>query len=310
MDTTLGQAATSPDGIPSGPLITLKDISWLMYLYPVRWLATHARASFRGNQAVLLALCRAIAGRERRRVQARLERVPIGLLSRPAKDIARDNLDHAVRRVLDDLNMQSLVADRSLKVTINGREHLERAVREKRGAILLSGHFFAARLAKRVLAASGYPVMSVRHFSPPDDNMGRLWGRRLQQEYIEFLSSVIVDEVDTTDPACTMKILQRLREGGLVNIHADSRFSSQVMDLPFLGAPGTFALGFLRIAEIAGCPLIPFRFLGDSRRLEISFDEPIRPVPGDRQATLRAIVEDLERQILKNPEQWEIWVRW
>lgn len=312
----MGAAHTTSDiGTASGvgtPLhwITLKDIAWWLYLHPLRWLATRVPGIFRIDHPLFIALCQALTGKEQRRIQAQLEQIPPGLLSRAPRDIARDYIRYAVRRIFDDLIMEDLFQNEWMpNVNIRGREHLERAIREQKGAILISGHFFASRLAKRALARAGCPVMSVRHSLPPDEGIGRLRGKHLQAQYNRFLQGVIVEEVYTHDPSCTMKVLQRLREGGLVNIHIDSKSSSQLVQVPFLGASRVFPLGFLRIAQLAGCPVIPFRFLGNSRHLEITFDEPFSVADGDSHATLHAIVADLERQILKNPEQWETWTR-
>lgn len=310
LNTTPGAATASSVRAPFRQWITLKDISRWLYLHPVRWLAKRMPGIVRTDHPLFLALCQALTGRQQRRIQARLERVPPGLLPRAPREIARDYIGYAVRRIFDDLIMEELFRNEWVPdVTIRGREHLDRAVREKKGAMLISGHFFASRLAKRALAHGGCPVMSVRHYSPPDDGFGRLGGKYLQEEYIRFLHGVIVDEVYTHDPSCTMKVLQRLRQGGLVNIHIDAAFSSQLIQMRFLGVTRPFPLGFLRIAHLAGCPLIPFRFLGNSRHLEISFDEPFPVVNGNGHATLQAIVADLERQVLKNPEQWELWTR-
>lgn len=313
----LGTLNTTPDAATPSSVrpasrqwITLKDISWWLYLHPVRWLAKRMPGIVRTDHPLFLVLCRALTSRQQRRIQARLERVPPGLLPRAPREIARDYIGYAVRRILDDLIMEELFRNDWVRdVTIRGREHLDRAVREKKGGMLISGHFFSSRLAKRVLAQEGCPVMSVRHYSPPDDSIGRLGGKHLQEAYIRFLHDVISDEVYTHDPSCTMKVLQRLRQGGLVNIHVDAIFSSQLIQIPFLGVTRPFPLSFLRIAQLAGCPLIPFRFLGNSRQLEISFDEPFPPVNGNSHATLQAIVADLERLVLKNPEQWELWIR-
>lgn len=198
--------------------------------------------------------------------------------------------------------------------TVRGMGHLEDALAPGRGAIVVSGHFYANRVAKRHLAEIGYSMMSTRHSSPPDRLMGRLGQRRLQPRYIEFLRGVVRDEISPTDPDCGLRILERLRADGLVNIHLDAAFSRKTVSLPFLGRPRRFATGFLDIARLTGAAMIPMACLGNGSSLRIEFGEPIVPERSVDAAAfvgahLPPLVSGLEAQVLAHPEEWELWAR-
>ena len=76
---------------------------------------------------------------------------------------------YSVGRMLDDLNLDRV--SRSIsndRIKIIGLENLENALKMKKGAILISGHFFASRLAKKIMAQKGFPIL----FDPPPDAAG------------------------------------------------------------------------------------------------------------------------------------------
>jgi KDO2-lipid IV(A) lauroyltransferase len=235
----------------------------------------------------------------------------------PAADLtetARRFIANALFRVFDDLILHKLASTNRLTFSeLRGLEHLRDAMAAGKGAIIVSGHFYANRVAKRYLAEIGYPMMSVRHGQPPDPAMGRLGERFLQPRYIEFLHGVIRDEVLLQDPDCVLKILKRLRAGGLVNIHVDAVFSRHVVSLPFLGTYWLFPTGFLQIARLSRCALVPMLCLGDSRRLTIIFDEPIDLDYGLSElqfvsVNLPKLVDKLQSQIRQYPDQWDAWL--
>lgn len=230
-----------------------------------------------------------------------------------ARSISRRFLANAIRRLRDDLIMDKLLAAGRLRpVEVAGLDHLESARRAGRGVMVVSGHFYATRLAKRYLAELGYPMLSVRHGSPPDKQMGYLGRKWLQKRYLDFLHGVIRDEVFLQDPECTLKIFARLRSGGLVHVHMDAPFSRDQMRLPFLGKHSRFPGGFLRIVRVSGCALVPMLCLGDSSGFSIRFDEPIRLIDGASHEefisrNLPPLVRWLEAQILAYPDQWDAW---
>jgi KDO2-lipid IV(A) lauroyltransferase len=220
------------------------------------------------------------------------------------------HLSNALQRSVDDLLMWRLPVGSVVgRCEIKGRTHLEEALAGGRGVMLVSGHFFANRLAKQFMRAQGWPVMSVRNFRFDDPFAGRWGARHVQRRYSEFLHSVVGDEADLHDPECSLKVLERLRRGGLVNIHIDHAVSRKRLELPFLGMRNRFAVGFLDIARIAGCPIVLMLCLGNNRSLTVEFRAPVfadsRPAAG----IMEALIGVLESQILAHPEQWEFTMR-
>jgi lauroyl/myristoyl acyltransferase len=141
---------------------------------------------------------------------------------------------------------------------------------------------------------------------------GRLGHRYLIPVYVEHLAHIIEDEVFIQDPNLGGRILRRLREGGIVDIHIDAPFTDARTRLDFLGARRQFPMGFLKIAALCGAPLVPMQCLGDAGAFAIEFGEPLLcPVDGPGEdglhRVLEALVRQLEARIYQHPEQWELW---
>lgn len=313
---------SSPDQIAAGgwshsgrhrPWITPKDLFWLLYLYPVRFLFRVMPGDLLRHGVELALPVVPLLFRAARKELERKLATALGASDQTSRRIAERFLANFARRIRDDLIGDRLLASGQLRqVELDGLDHLESARQAGKGVMLVSGHFFATRLAKRYLAEIGYPILSVRHHSPPDTQMGRLGSTWLQKRYIEFLHGVIREEVLLDDPECTLKIFARLRSGGLVHIYLDAPFSHEQMRLPFLGKNPRFPTGFLRIVRLSGCALVPMTCLGHSSRLVIRFEEPLRldgsGGPEEFAArNLPPLVRWLEAQIRTHPDEWDAW---
>lgn len=295
------------------PWVTAKDLFWLLYLYPVRFLFRVMPAGLARNGVELaLPVVPLLFRAARKELECKLTRV-LGVSDQTSRRIAERFLANLVRRMRDDLIGDRLLASGQLsRVELAGLDHLESARQAGKGVMLISGHFYATRLAKRYLAQIGYPILSVRHHSPPDAQMGRLGSTWLQKRYIEFLHGVIREEVLLDDPECTLKIFARLRSGGLVHIYLDAPFSHEQVRVPFLGKNPRFPAGFLRIVRLSGCALVRMTCLGHSSRLVIRFEEPVRLAGSGRPEEFTArnlppLVRWLEAQIRTYPDEWDAW---
>jgi lauroyl/myristoyl acyltransferase len=302
---------------PAKPLLSVKDILWFLYLYPLRLVASRlSTPNLYRLGRTLEPVFQVLAAGRRHIARARMSKALSSKFSAAEIDsISKRFVANAVWRALDDLHlMDPESAARIAAPQILGFDHLTRALSRGHGAILLTGHFYANRLGRRHLARMGYPMMSVRNGQPPDQWMGRLGARFLQPRYIDFLHQVIGDEVFIQDPQCSLKIFRRLRSGGLVNVHFDASFSPHSVELPFLGEKKRFATGLLEIIRLSNCAVVPMLCLGNQRAFSIRFDEPLALTPATNRdefvdRNIQHFVNTLEQQVLEHAEEWEIWVR-
>jgi lauroyl/myristoyl acyltransferase len=302
------------------PLISAKDLVWLIYLYPARWLAAVLPLRvlyFFGD--ILARLTPRLLRTTRRRLIARLRLAfPEDTGSAHVDEIANGYFRNATLRFLDDLLLVRLAREQRLRnVEVVNLENLTGALSIGKGAVMVSGHFFATRPAKRYLASLGYPSLSLRILDPGDPHAGRLGKRFLQPRYVELLSQIIRTELSTRDPDRSLKMLARLRAGGLMDILFEGiePNSSHQVRREFLGYEEDFAAGYFHLAWIARAPMVPMFCTGTSRNLRIEFGEPIRPENWPDRARfaeegLNRILGTLAEYIRQAPEQWDLWIRW
>jgi lauroyl/myristoyl acyltransferase len=301
-------------GIPSAaePLLTVDDLLWFLYLYPLRVLSAI------GPRSLLYSIGRLSRFRARKRVDMAVRR----MLNAPCAGIPRDQipqiagqmLANSAVRMLDDLIISWPSFPRKLHCSeIQGLEHLERGRSAGKGVILLTVHFCATRVAKRHLATIGYPILTVRDQFSRGDWWGQLGRRVLAPRRLNFLRAIIGESVCTRERGCALKILGRLRSGGLVNTHFDGESGTRTTPWPFLGAPRHFSTGIFDLIRLSGCAVVPMLCLGRSSAFRIIFCPVLDIVqaPGRDefiQANLPAFVETIEQQIVDHPEEWEQWM--
>ena len=296
----------------AGALLTVDDLLWFLYLYPLRFLSVLTPPALIYPLGNLYQLCA-----RKRRAKA-IDR----MLGAPSAGIARDRapriaskfLANSSFRMLDDLILSWPSCTRRMRcLGIDGIEHLERGKAAGKGVILLTAHFSACRVAKRHLARIGYPILTVRQEISKGEWWGRLGRRILERRRVNFLHAIIGESVYVQDPGCTLKILRTLRTTGLVDIHFDMPSGSGTRPWPFLGVPWRFPTGIFELVRLSGCAVVPMLCLGRSSAFRIVFGPMLDIVsaPGRDEfvsANLPAFVETIEKQIRDYSEEWQQWM--
>jgi lauroyl/myristoyl acyltransferase len=223
----------------------------------------------------------------------------------PAKDaevLSAQWMSHLIRRACDNL---AALSGKSLgkRGPIVGQEHLESALRERRGVLLVCLHNFATVPAKRLLRDMGYPVVTVRRIETPNA-LGRLASRWMGPRFHDLNEAMLSgpDAIGADDPGCALQIASRLRDGAIVDVAPDANSSATSVVVPFLKGRRPMSRGVVDLARLCGCPLLPFlaAYSGDGLRVEIG--EPLSP------ADFPALIRELERQVRTYPDQWEKWL--
>ncbi len=311
---TTAAAPASPH--PAEPLLTLNDLLWCLYLYPLRLMAALMPRVLLYGIGRLAEPIIQLYWRERKRDLVRRilsSRCP-GLTPDRARRIARRYASRALFRGLDDLILCRRSSLRRLHCTaIEGLDHLERARSAGKGVVILSAHFSANRIGRRYLAEIGYPMLTLRR-SVLYHHAGRLGRRFLQAPYKKFQHQLIPDEVAPEDPECSLKVLQRLRSGGLAHFHYDVRRDSNFVRGEFLGLPRQLPVGVFHIIRLSGCPVVPMLCLGNSAGFRIVFSPALNIVSAATPDEFIALnqptfVANIERQIAEHPEEWVLWNR-
>lgn len=300
----------------SSPFFTPKDLLFFIYLLPFRMLAANLPVKVARRIGVFLVhIYSLLAISKKRAIEKRLTLAfQDSRGKRDVQKLANQYIRHAGLKDIDDIVLNRLTKEDLLKCSqIKGLENVEAALSAKKGVILASGHFFANRLGKRLLNEIGYPVLSVRNNSPRrHPRFGRASSKYLKPRYVDFVNQVVKDYVVIQDKNCTLKILERLRREGLVNIHVDAGQSYHMMEYPFLGTKRFFPAGFLRIVYLTGAAVVPLLCIGNSSAFTIIFEKEVEfQQTSDQESfmfkNLAGLIGILESQIVQYPDQWALW---
>jgi len=292
------------------PLVRWRDVLWLVHFYPLQWITRICPAS------MLPAIERAsgrvfeiVRPRKRRLAAARIA-AALGVGGVEADAIARRFLGHSIQMTHFERRLGRFGAMVAAPFRTIGREHLDVALAQRKGIILNAMHRFASPHVIRQLREAGYPILAVVQSQPSGSRLGRRWIAASRKRMLEYFYA---DRVETHDPDLTLRIVERLRGGGIVAIAADARRSNTPVNVRLLKGETTISSGILDLARLTGSPVLTCDFLFEGPGLVAEFAPPLELEPaataqGFRQANLPRLVAALERRVLGCPDQWTQWM--
>jgi len=182
--------------------------------------------------------------------------------------------------------------------TLNGVEHVQRAIAKGKGVILLSAHFTALEISGRIFS---------KHV-PPFDVVFRPFRNPMTTELIasgrEMSARKVIDKNDIK------AMIRSLREGVAVWYAPDQAYSQKQSALiEFFGEPAMTNIATTTLAKLGNAVAIPFfpRRLPEGGYV-VDILPPIEGLPSDDAvADTRKYIAQLEEHIRKSPEQY-YWV--
>ncbi len=194
----------------------------------------------------------------------------------------------------------------SQRVKLEGREHLDRALEEGRGAIIIVPHMGNWELAAMAVAAGGYKVNSV---SRPIENP---W----LHEYFTPRRQATGHKLVFREGAIGA-IREVLGRNEVIAIMPDQNAHEKGVFVPFFGRPASTGRTPALMAIKSGAPIIPAKSWRCGRlEHKVVFTPPLRPAPGVplEEAVTRLTAEmtaRIEEWVRERPEQW-MWLhaRW
>ena len=178
---------------------------------------------------------------------------------------------------------------------IQGLEHLQCALQEGNGVILLSAHFTTLEIGGRLLARhTPFHVLYREHKNPVIEHVMGKARKRLYEKAI---------------PRSDMNALRKsLKENRAVWYAPDQDHGTgSSVFVPFFGIPATTLTTTSRIASISGAPVVPFfqRRLPGSHGYALELLPALEDFPGDDVASDTArIMQLIEAQVRQQPEQY------
>ena len=194
-------------------------------------------------------------------------------------------------------------------VTVEGREHLDRALARKRGVLFLTAHLGNWELMAIVCTLLGYRLYPVAR---PLDNP---WLNGLVDRIRSRHGSTVISKKDESAPR---DLIQALRDGDCVGILLDQNMSTRNgVFVTFFGRPACTAKGLALIARRTGAPVVPaFIVREEDGRHHIKILPPVefshgQNVQEDVITNTARCTAVIERMVRRYPDQW-LWMhrRW
>ena len=179
--------------------------------------------------------------------------------------------------------------------SIVGRENLDKARKDGKGAILLTAHIGNWELAGMALSLFGYKLMVIA-LDHKNSKINDFFNKRRLSKGIEVVSL----------GASIKRCYRGLRNNKFVAILGDRDFSRTGYSLDFLGRKKEIPRGPAVLALRTGAPIIPVLVTRQGLdRLEIECLSPIEISKGtDEIGLMKKYLKIIEDRIYKIPSQW------
>lgn len=219
-----------------------------------------------------------------------------------ARDLLLDGLDD---RKLDRL------------VRVRGREHLDAALAEGKGVVLLGNHYGSHLVPSHWLIRKGYPL---RLYMERPHHVSKLLGHHLRMDGPLGQAGMLISRKRSGSAEAAGMVLRAvkvLRAGMVLCLAGDVRWSGpNTAPARFLGEDLTFTATWVILAALSGAPVVPvFCRMSRNGAYDLEFRPSFR-VPSDTVATgqvprfVQAFLEDVEGQLRDDPANGNEYALW
>lgn len=202
-------------------------------------------------------------------------------------------------------------------IELRGREHLERALAQQRGAVLWVSHFvFSGLVTKIALRRAG---VALAHLSRPEHGFSKTrFGiavlnpirRRAEDRYLGERVSI-----GTGGASAAMRGLRAvLARNGVVSITVGDWEGFRFAEVPFADGRIRIGTGAAKLAWLTGAALLPVHVVrgGPGDAFEVVIGAPLLPREGAGreqaiEAAVGAYARDLQPVVMRHPGQWRGW---
>ena len=223
-----------------------------------------------------------------------------------AKRIAKASVTRFGRMIVDVLRYPEIKDGKYKEMfTMDGREYLEDAKNDGKGAIVIALHSGNWELLGGILASEGYPLISVAMQQQGDADRFINEYRTMMHQHVTYKTGV-------------REMVKELHKGSFIGLIMDQDPGDQGQLVPFFGYETLTPVGPAAMARMQDVPIIPvtIRFDEYTEKHKITVHPPIYAEKTDDRkrdiaVTLTILNEWLEDYIRRYPEDW-FWLhnRW
>jgi KDO2-lipid IV(A) lauroyltransferase len=233
-----------------------------------------------------------------------------------AERLARDIFRIRTCEVVDLMRLRGRARSLRRLVEIRGREHLDAALAEGKGAILCSAHFGSYMCGFSLLHAGGFPVTSIGRWwwnYPPDESsvVRRMWDFVYARRVLRHRQRPNIEPW----PGRVQVALQAaaaLRGNEVVTISSDAppldSDRARAVEVPFLGRQAGLLPGVVTLARLTGAPvLMVFVHRSADYRHQVLEISPPVPMQGDTAEAFGRCAAAMDSAIRANLAEWDFW---
>ena len=200
-------------------------------------------------------------------------------------------------------------------VEIRGREHLDAALAQGKGAILCSAHFGSYNSGFSLLHASGFPLTTTGRSVSTQPGMSSVERRLLQFAYSRRVQRHRQRPAIEFRPGrvqAAAQIAVALRANEVVTFSSDAppleADQARAVDVTFLGHQARLLPGVVTLAQLTGAPILMVftHRQADYRHQVLDISPPV-PVDGDTPAAFARCVAAMDNAVRTNPAHWVYW---
>jgi KDO2-lipid IV(A) lauroyltransferase len=184
---------------------------------------------------------------------------------------------------------------------LEGRDHLDHALKEGKGVIALTAHFGNFPLMNVQLAKEGYPLSVVAR-DPENPKVAKI--------ITSYRDAVGMESIpDKPRSTCVSKCLKALKENRILLLQIDQNAPATECWVDFFGYLVPTFKGPVILSLRTGAPIIPMFIIRNPDSLQITIHPPFKlNITGDTlqdiTSNIARLTKIVEATIREYPEQW------
>ncbi len=187
-------------------------------------------------------------------------------------------------------------------VTLEGIHHLEQALRQGRGILMIAGHIGNPHIGLNLVRVLGYDLTIIKGGKTKIPRFPKF-------RYSDPLEFTIFTEDTSLSKTARQRAFEILQSPGRILYYSgDAIEGKRKVEVPFLGHTMQFATGTLHLAAQANAIVLPIIHLYRHGKISVILKEPLdgqwKDGPEDYKRILGAFAKLLETYIIPHPEEY------